>query len=523
MCNKSKFMLFILNSKFYLMDVSNLNNGDFFINVDETPTVTPTMSVTPTVTPTNTPTISVTSTITPTSSVTPTITPTNTTTPSVTPTSPIITLFEDCSNNSNKVRFSSFDLFFNTNEVYEINGGGFNFFGKVKPYSNVGNLYSSNSISFIGPYSVCPSFCISSVNDVVKTFNGNYKSGGTFNSNIYYTGDTQGVVYFNGVEWCLSGELNGDCVIKSASPCDLVRPKFNSRLSYTGYCVTPTPSASVVSAIDFDVLFQCDILYSPTPSVTPTKTPTNTPTITPTKTSQNTGVIFSINGYEPIITATPSATVTQSTPNDLQILGAVTFNVLENIFTKDSYVNKLIDCNGAEVFFSANDLYYNSTPISIGDIVKLLINGDSYCLLFLGNEKGSPNVFVEQILGVYSSCEDCTPQKQSIVKIIEPTVPISPTPTPTPSLTRNLVFVFESCRPTVGNILNTRLIQTKPYGIYLNPNQYVKDESSICWRFVGYYPNTYISYGDFIDYTYNGNYFSNVSSIYENCENCLNG
>lgn len=481
------------------MSESNLNNGDFFINVDETPTVTPTMSVTPT------------------------ITPTNTTTPSVTPTSPIITLFQDCSNSLTKIRFSSLNLTFNVNEVYEINGGGFNFFGKVITYVNVGNLYSSNGVSFIGPYTVCPSFCISSVNNVVKNFNGNYKSGGTFNSNIYYTGDTQGVVYFNGVEWCLSDELEGECIIKSASPCDLGSPKFNSRLSYTGYCVTPTPTASVVRGIDFDVLFQCDILYSPTSSVTPTKTPTNTPTITPTKTSQNTGVVFSINGYEPSITATPSVTVTQSTPNDLQILGAITFNVLENIFSKDTYVNKFIDCNGGAVFYASNNLYYNSKPILIGDIVKLPINGDSYCLTFWGNEKGSSNVFVEQILEVYSSCEDCIPQKQNITKTIESIVPILPTITPTPSLTSNLVFIFESCRPTVGNILNTRLIQTKPYDIYLNQNQYIKDENSNCWRFVGYYPNNYISFGGFADYTYNGNYFTNVSSIYENCENCLNG
>jgi hypothetical protein len=246
--------------------------------------------------------------------------------------------------------------------------------------------------------------------------------------------------------------------------------------------------------------------------------------MTPTASTQSPlSVGFYIDSYTINNTPTPTASVTASIRNQTQVIGAVTFEILQNIFNKNTYVSKLVDCFDGSIYYSSSDLFYNNTPIYIGQIIKIFNNGNSFCFTFFGYETGSPNIFIENILAVYDNCDNCIPQKTIISENILPLIVVSPTPTPTPSLTKNLYFIFESCTPILGNILNTRLIQTSSYGAYLNTNQIVKDDNLNCWTFVGAYPNTYISFGNFIDYTYNGNYFNNISTIYENCENCLNG
>ena len=72
------------------------------------------------------------------------------------------------------------------NEVYEINGNGFNFFGKVITYAEQGSLYSSTGVSFIGPYVDCPTFCITNEYSTLSGFTGNYKPAGSFNSKIVF-------------------------------------------------------------------------------------------------------------------------------------------------------------------------------------------------------------------------------------------------------------------------------------------------------------------------------------------------
>jgi len=98
------------------------------------------------------------------------------------------------------------------------------------------------------------------------------------------------------------------------------------------------------------------------------------------------------------------------------------------------------------------------------------------------------------------------------------------TVTPTPSLSSNIVFVFESCGFISPSIKKTHLVQTHPYNSSINVGDVVKDFNLNCWVFLGYFSSNYISSGDFIFLTYNGNYFNNYdSNIYINCQSCING
>ena len=494
------------------MLIDNLDNDDFFVYVDVTPTVTPTISVTPTVTPTR--------------SVTPTVTPTISITPSITPTTPIISLFQDCRNNAYKVRFSSFDLFFNVGEVYEINGNGFHFFGRVISYANEGTLYSSSGVVFTGPYNICPSFCISNEYDLLNGFSGNYKSGGTYNSKIYYSGGTGDFVYFNGDEWCLSSSLGGDCVVNGKSPCFSETPDFNSSIIYSGYCVTPTPSISNQPNINFDAIFSCNIEVTPTPTITKTPTPTRTLSATPSVSRIYTNINLSASAYTLNVIVTPTVTPSISPTEPIQILGAVTFNMLENRFSRNAGFKVLRDCLTNQYYYTSQDLIYYGQPILPGQTIKVVVQGRIVCFTYIKDDtNGISNLFFDVILGIMDSCDSCgIPVTPTVTLTPSITMEISQFIEPTPSLSSNIVFIFESCSIISPSIKKTHLVQNKPYNQLLNVGDVVKDFNLNCWIFLGSYNSSYIPGTNFLILRYDGNYFNNYeSNIYINCQTCLNG
>jgi hypothetical protein len=500
-------------------------------SISITPTRTPSISISPTrtITPSVsiTPTSSIIQTITPTNTLTPTITPTISITPTITPTIPIKTLFQDCKNNSIKYRFSSIGLTFNVGEVYEVNGNGLHFFGQVIAYAEQGTLYSSNGIVFTGPHTVCPSFCLTNEYTLLDGFAGNYKSGGTYNSKIYYTGDTSGFVYYNNSEWCLSNSLGGDCIINGKSPCFSITPDFNSLIIYSGYCVTPTPTPSVINSINFDASFTCEVDISPTPSITRTITPSASLSITPSASIVYNGNInLLLSGYTPNLTVTPTRTPSITPTEPIQILGAVTFNMLENRFARNGGVKVLKNCNSGVYYYVSQDLIYNGQPILTGKVLKLNVQGNVICANYIrDNDNSSTNLFFDEIISVGDSCSTCVISPTPTISI---TSSVSVTPSqsimPTPSLSSNLVFVFESCGVISPSIKKSQLVQTQPYAEMLNIGDVVKDFNLNCWVFLGYFNNSYIPSSDFISLTYNGNYFNNYeSNIYINCQNCTNG
>ena len=512
--------------------ISVSNTPSISITPSITSTPSPTLTVTPSITSSVTisisPTISVTKTISPsaTPNITPTITPTISITPTITPTIPTKTLFQDCSTSSTKIRFSSLNLTFNVNEVYEINGNGFNFFGKVITYAEQGSLYSSTGVSFIGPYVDCPTFCITNEYSTLSGFTGNYKPAGSFNSKIYYTGATFGVVYFKGTEWCLSQSLGGSCIITGKSPCFLEVPDFESSIIYSGYCVTPTPTKTTQANISFDANFSCEIAPTTTPSITRTVTPTNTVTLTPSVSTIYNNINLQLSAYTTNVTVTPSITPSITPTNEVQILGSVTFNMLENRFSRNGGFKVLRDCGSGEYKYTAQDLIFNGNPIQYGDVFKLISQGDIICVTYVRDDtSGFNNLFIDQILSIESSCDSCLIYPIPSVSFTPaPTITMTQTVTPTPSLSSNIVFVFESCGFITPSIKKTHLVQTYPYSSSINVGDVVKDFNLNCWVFLGYFSSNYISSGDFISLKYNGNYFNNYdSNIYINCQSCING
>jgi hypothetical protein len=436
-------------------------------------------------------------------------------------------LFQDCKNNSIKYRFSSIGLTFNVGQVYEINGNGLHFFGQVIFYAEQGTLYNSNGIVFTGPYTTCPSFCLGNEYNTLSGFTGNYKSGGTFNTKIYYTGDTSGVVYFTGTEWCLSETLGGDCLVNGKSPCFSETPDFSSLIIYSGYCVTPTPTPTNNNNINFDASFSCEIDVSPTPSITRTITPSASLSITPsTSIVYNGNINLLLSGYTPNLTITPTITPSITPTIPVQILGVVTFDMLENRFARNGGVKALKDCNSGVYYFTSQDLIYGDQPIPKGKILKLNVQGDILCVNYVRDEdSGSSNLFINQIVSISDSCSTCVISPTPTISTT-PSVSVTPTESimPTPSLSSNMVFVFESCGFISPSIKKTQLIQTLPYTEILNVGDVVKDFNLNCWGFLGYFNSSYIPSSEFISLTYSGNYFSNYeSNIYINCQNCANG
>ena len=84
-------------------------------------------------------------------------------------------------------------------------------------------------------------YCLS--NTGYPTFDDLYFSAGTYNSELYWTGQTNNLfIYYNTgtTQWCLSTALNGLCLLSGQSPCfnpcpDLDGVYFSSVSSFQSF------------------------------------------------------------------------------------------------------------------------------------------------------------------------------------------------------------------------------------------------------------------------------------------------
>ena len=115
-----------------------------------------------------------------------------------------------------------------------------------------------------------------------------------------------------------------------------------------------------------------------------------------------------------------------------------------------STIKKLVQCKTNNTFYVSDDLIYNSSVIGIGDIFSATItnaNGQQFlCLRYDSNVSGSPDAFVSNITGVYSTCDICLTNYQPTST---PTPTISVTPSVTPTITPT-ASVTASVTPTVS-------------------------------------------------------------------------
>jgi hypothetical protein len=93
--------------------------------------------------------------------------------------------------------------------------------------------------------------------------------------------------------------------------------------------------------------------------------------------------------------------------------------------------------------------------------------------------------------------------------------------TPTPSTTPNYVYVYQSCSPISPNLVPTQIIQSEKVTFATDAGAIFKDNSLICWTYLGRFLSTYIAPPTVTVITYTGNYFNSVqTTLYSTCESC---
>jgi hypothetical protein len=523
----------------------------------ETPTITPTSTQTPTPTVSDTPT----STPTPTITETPTTTPTISLTPSITPTiSPSFacTCEEYTLVNTSDIVFAQvqyIDCLYNDQQI------------EIEPFQSVticacqGSLIypSEVTVTLDGDCFPSPSptrtpnatpsptptlvpcteddFCLYTQLSSLQTYNGNYVSGGTYNSRPYFVGDgtTIGYIYYTGTFWCLSDSLGGPCYLQGGLPCNSPCPDISANYFNPGPCPTPTPSPINCNSLDFNAYFDCDYVPYPTPSpsidcdlldLNVTSFPVS-PTPTPSSPTCNTSLGFIISGYtEPNVSPTPSPTIAPTRTVDVG--GQVTYRFIDNTFVCVG-TKVLLDCTSGLELYTSDSLVYNGVPLVTGTYFLGSVAGQSFCLQYLRDDDTfSSNISIDSVLNIYGNCEDCqvvlTPTP-SVTPTNTPTPSITPTKTPTPSPTieaPTLYYIFETCSLNDNGSPSTIISQTVPVNFPITIGESFKDSENQCWRYAGsftsYYPT---GSSNFITYTTN---FFNINPIvYSNCELCTNG
>ena len=523
----------------------------------ETPTVTPTSTQTPTPTvsdtPTNTPTptITETPTTTPTISVTPSIT--QTITPSFACTCEEYTLvntsdivfaqvqYIDCLYNDQQIEIEPFQsvtlcacqgsLIYPVEVTVTLDGDCF----ALPTPTRTPNATPSPTPTLVP----CTEddFCLYTQLSSLQTYNGNYVSGGTYNSRPYFVGDgtTIGYIFYTGTFWCLSNSLGGPCYLQGGLPCNSPCPDISANYFNTGPCPTPTPSPINCNSLDFNAYFDCDYVPYPTPSpsidcdlldLNVTSFPVS-PTPTPSSPTCNTSLSFIISGYtEPTSSPTPSTTIQPTRTVDVG--GQVTYRFIDNTFVCVG-TKVLLDCTSGLELYTSDSLVYNNVPLVAGTYFLGSIAGQSFCLQYVRDDDTfSSNINIDSVLNIYGNCEDCqvvlTPTP-TVTPTNTPTQSITPTKTPTPSPTieaPTLYYIFETCSLNVNGSPTTIISQTVPVNFSITIGESFKDSENQCWRYAGsftsYYPT---GSSNFITYTTN---FFNINPIvYSNCELCTNG
>jgi len=222
-------------------------------------------------------------------------------------------------------------------------------------------------------------YCIS--NTGLVGADDNYITGGTYNGDTYWTGQTSGwtIYYYTGVTsyWCLSDTLGGSCYLTGKYPCISSCPDLSNIYVFSGICLTPTPTPTQnCGVLDFTAIFDCE--YVPTPTPTPSASVTPTPTITPSSTNFCSIIGIEASGYTYTPTPTPTPTVTPTLYN------VNSFNRLQFYspllerncpvfgFAEFETINGYIICPGVQKFQDCNngEYYYcnNVTGLSAGTI-----------------------------------------------------------------------------------------------------------------------------------------------------------
>jgi hypothetical protein len=244
----------------------------------------------------------------------------------------------------------------------------------------------------------------------------NYITGGTYNGDTFWSGQTSGwtIYYYTGVTnyWCLSDTLGGPCYLTGKYPCVSSCPDLSNIYVFSGVCPTPTPTPTQnCDVLDFTALFDCD--YIPTPTPTPTTTITPTQTVTPSSTNICSIIGIDASGYTytPTPTPTPTVTPTEFDINTLKRRPFYSKDIVRNCplngsIEYTSIVGEIIcpgtmkwqDCYNPSTYYYSNTLSGLPTGTEIENFIVFgaTVNGEEKCISYLGMdyEHGNEHVIV---------------------------------------------------------------------------------------------------------------------------------
>ncbi len=105
-------------------------------------------------------------------------------------------------------------------------------------------LQANCSASACNPSAFCSNeICIQINNDIYSGYSGNYEVAGVFNNYPYWSGSTNGKIFYEGSRWCLSNSLSGNCYFFGSEPTNSTCPDLSETIYYTGTCL-PTPTTT---------------------------------------------------------------------------------------------------------------------------------------------------------------------------------------------------------------------------------------------------------------------------------------
>lgn len=297
-------------------------------------------------------------------------------------------------------------------------------------------------------------YCIS--NTGLVGADDNYITGGTYNGDTYWTGQTSGwtIYYYTGVTsyWCLSDSLGGSCYLTGKYPCVSSCPDLSNIYVFSGVCPTPTPTPTQnCDVLDFTAIFDCEFI--PTPTQTPTSTVTPTITITPSSTNFCSIIGIDAIGYAYTPTPTPTPTVTPTQYDedtlrrrlfysddiirDCPISNSVNFSAITGQIICPG-VMKWQDCYNTSKFYYSDSIQGLPLGVSLTDyiIFGAIVDGTIKCISYFGMDydKLSENT-ISYSSGPYGSSNDGGCINCQIVLTPTPTKTPTKTPTQTPTKT----------------------------------------------------------------------------------------
>lgn len=299
-------------------------------------------------------------------------------------------------------------------------------------------------------------YCIS--NTGLVGADDNYITGGTYNGNTYWTGQTSGwtIYFYTGTTsyWCLSDTLGGACYLTGKYPCVSSCPDLSSVYVYSGICLTPTPTPTQnCDVLDFTALFDCE--YVPTPTPTPTISVTPTMTVTPSSTNYCSIIGIDASGYTytPTPTPTPTVTPTNNTlpfysnliPRNCSLYGFIEYTPITGEIICPGAM-KWQDCYSGSYYYTNNVTgIFPGTTFENFSVYYASVDNKPKCITYLGMDYDHGNINTIEILNPvsygysnYGACVDCqigstpTPTPtMTVTPTITPTSNTTPTPTPT--------------------------------------------------------------------------------------------